>query len=103
MPEYRPFVWRMVPWLVGAALVGKAILTPLTWCALVRRRIVPTATLQKWLALWCAAVAALTCMILGIAPAGALSFGAALAGAIFLVPFNRLAVAPLAWNWNRHR
>ncbi len=103
MPEYRPFAWRMAPWLIAAALAVKAILAPLAWRALVRRGIVPTGTLQKWLAFWCAAVAALTGLIVGIAPAGAISFGAALAAAIFLVPFNRLAVAPLAWNWNRHR
>ncbi|HVX61740.1 MAG TPA: hypothetical protein VHC19_14090, partial [Pirellulales bacterium] len=103
MPEYRPFAWRMAPWLVAAALAAKAVLAPLAWRALVHRRIVPSGTLQKWLALWCAAVIALTGLILGIAPAGAISFGAALAAAIFLVPFNRLAVAPLAWNWNRHR
>ena len=103
MPEYRPYAWRMAPWLVAAALAVKAILAPLAWRALVHRRIVPSGTLQKWLAFWCAAVAALTGLIVGIAPAGAISFGGALSGAIFLVPFNRLAVAPLAWNWNRHR
>lgn len=103
MPEYRALARQTLPWLVGAALAAKALAAAWIVQAIVRRKLLTSACLRNCLIGWCLIVVALAGAMLGIAPAGVLSLPAALAGAALLVPFNRLAAAPLTLNWNRHR
>ena len=102
-PEYRPLAWRLVPWAILAALAAKAITAAFVIRALWLSRLVALARLRNYLVLWCAVTAALAAAFIAVVPAGALSIWMAAASAALLVPLNRLAVAPLALNWDRHR
>jgi hypothetical protein len=102
LPEYRPLAWRMLPWLIGAAVAAKTIVAVFLLRALWHSEVVAHATLKRYLALWCAIAVALAAAFIALAPAGS-SVWVAIAGAALVVPLNRLAAAPLALNWNRHR
>jgi hypothetical protein len=60
-------------------------------------------TAGAFVAVWCVVV----CCLLGLAnwllPAPALSLAQLAPGLVLFVPFSRLAGAPLALDWNRHR
>lgn len=102
LPEYRPLAWRLLPWLIGAAVAAKSVMAVLLLRALGRSQLIAPASLKNYLALWLAITAALAAAFFALAPPGA-SVWMPLAGAMLLVPLNRLAAAPLALNWNRHR
>ena len=101
-PEYRPLAWRLVPWLIAAAVAAKSIAAVILLRKLWRSQFVARPAFGPCLALWCATTAALAAALFALAPAGA-SVWMPLASAVLVVPLNRLAAAPLALNWNRHR
>ncbi|HUY88674.1 MAG TPA: hypothetical protein VMV10_08065 [Pirellulales bacterium] len=103
LPEYRPLAWRLLPWLVGAAILAKSLAAVFILRALWQSKLVAHRSLQKYLAVWCLVTIALAGSLVAIAPTGSVSVWAALAGAVLLVPLNRLTAAPLALNWDRHR
>ena len=102
LPEYRPLAWRMLPWLIGAAVAAKAVVAVFLLRALGRSKLLAPASLQYYLALWFTITAALAAAFIALSPAGS-SVWMAIAGAAMVVPLNRVAAAPLALNWNRHR
>ncbi len=104
--EHRDFahrLWVELPWWAGGAVLVKLAAAGGLGRALVRRRLAAPRGLAKVLALWLLAAAGLFVLLYGAVPEGAapvslLAFGAALG-----VPLVRLAAAPLALAWNRHR
>lgn len=102
MPEYRPLAWRMLPWLIGAAVAAKAVAAMLLLRALGRSKLLAPASLKNYLALWFTITAALAAAFMALSPAGS-PVWMAISGAAMVVPLNRVAAAPLALNWNRHR
>jgi hypothetical protein len=103
LPDYRPLAWSAAPWLVAGVVAAKAIVAVFIMKALVGSRLASVAAVRKWLLIWAAITALLATAIFVLIPAGTISVWASLAAAMLVVPFNRLAVAPLALNWDRHR
>ncbi len=102
-PAYLPAVLRWTSWLLGVALAVKLGLAAWTMHALRQRRLVPRRQLLQGLAMWCAIVAAVCCGVVWLVPREWASAWALTAGCILMTPFARLAAAPLALAWNRHR
>jgi hypothetical protein len=89
----------LLPWLLGG-LVGVKVCAAVGMAqVLARRRLMEWRTSALLLAGWAAIVAVL---LAGIWYFAALNWPV-VAGAILLIPFSRLAFAPAALYWNRHR
>ncbi|HEV3344379.1 MAG TPA: hypothetical protein VG125_28645 [Pirellulales bacterium] len=101
-PELREHLPMFVPWCLAMMLSAKVATG--CWCArqLVSRRLIAARTVGKIFLVWCAAVASLCGAMFWLAPAGTSSLQL-MCGATLVVPFARLAGAPLALAFNRHR
>ncbi|HEX7449471.1 MAG TPA: hypothetical protein VF306_18080 [Pirellulales bacterium] len=102
-PDYVPEFLRWTTWLLGAALAAKLGLAAWAMYALCQRRLVPRPQILQCLAVWCAIVAIVCCGAVWLVPWEWASPWALSAGCILMAPFSRLAAAPLALAWNRHR
>src|SRR5581483_8391642 len=103
----HPETWgplrRLAWWLAPVAAAVKLLLAGCAVRALLRHRLVTPRALAGWLAVWLLAVVVLCGAFLWLAPPG-LAHPAALAlASVLLVPLARLALSPLALEWNRHR
>lgn len=102
-PDLMPAVVAWTPWLLGAALAVKGCLAAWTISGLHRRRLVPAIQVTGGLAAWCAIVAVSSGCAIGLLPRAWAAPWQLIAGCVFVVPLSRLAAAPLALAWNRHR
>jgi hypothetical protein len=101
-PEHIPYVQPIVPWIVAGLLLLKlAIGAKVVQSLIETRQASGTATLSM-LAVWLAAVAVLYGLVRWLVPEIPFSL-LALGSLALMIPFNRLASAPLALEWNRHR
>jgi hypothetical protein len=98
-PEVRSDGLTALPWLLGVLVGAKACTAAGTAYVLTKRRLMELQTLAFLLACWVASVGVI---LAGIWYFELISWPAA-AGAILLIPFSRLAIAPAALHWNRHR
>ncbi len=96
-------LWAALPWWAGAAALLKLLAAAGVGRALLRRGLVGPRTLAKWLAVWLLAVAGLFVLVYGAVPPAAAPVSLLASGAVLGVPLVRLAAAPLALAWNRHR
>jgi hypothetical protein len=102
-----------VPWLVGLAVTLKAVGTVSAMRALLRRRLAAPRLLGGLVAGWLLTAAGLFAWLLALERAGLFDGcplppalfvpGYLAAAAVLFVPLARLALAPLALEWNRHR
>ena len=104
-PAYLPRVIALCPWLVLAATVVKGIVATLAFraclhCGLMR---MPTAIAIVASALVVAACAVALANLLSAAELIPWPMSINLLAIVILVPCGRLALAPLALEWNRHR
>jgi hypothetical protein len=100
--EYLPLARALEPWLLGGMVSLKIGAGVAVLAALLRSRLVSTGFATAMAGGWIALVAILVLLTMWLSPI-ALPRLPVTAGAILLVPFSRLAVAPLAVAWNRHR
>ena len=91
------------PWLIGFLLVVKVLVAITVLYRLDRLRVVRRSAAAAMLGLWCLVALGLFVLACSLLPAGRVSITDLLAGIVLLVPFSRLAGAPLALAWNRHR
>lgn len=102
-PEYREHLWLGLRCLAGVALFAKTTAAVRVVRVLHRRRFV-TARRLDWIGvLWFLTVAFLFGLAGWLLPPGLVAPLWLAVDCAFLVPFTRLAVAPLAFEWNRHR
>jgi hypothetical protein len=103
----HPETWgplrRLAWWLAPAAVALKLLLAGGAVRVLLRRRLVTPRALAGWLAVWLLAVFALLGALVWLVPPGLVSLPAVALTAVLLVPLARLALSPLALEWNRHR
>jgi hypothetical protein len=92
-----------LPWVAGGAACLKLLAAAMMGRALLRRGLVSPPALAKWLTLWALAAAGLFVLAYGAVPDGAAPVSLLASGAVLGVPLVRLAAAPLALAWNRHR
>jgi hypothetical protein len=98
-PERRPDLMEWLPWLLGVALIVKLIVTARIVVAIRQYGILSTRTLLRCSAVWLAG-----CVVLFLTGTFFISSSFMLAGtAMLMMPLARIAAAPLALHYNRHR
>jgi hypothetical protein len=102
-PEFHETLRHLLPWLVGAAVVLKLLLAGWALRALYRRRLVTSPGLVGLLTAWVLAVSIIFAVLAWLLPRAWVSLSDIALGVVLLVPLARLALAPLALEWNRHR
>jgi hypothetical protein len=102
-PEAHAALGRLAWWAAAAAVALKLLVGGWAVRALYRRRLVPPRTLAGWLAARLLAVLALFAALAWLLPPGLADAAGCAFAAVLLVPLARLALAPLALEWNRHR
>jgi hypothetical protein len=98
-PHVQPHLLRLLPWLLGVLIVLKAIAAGATAFALWRSLLASPRTIAMMGGIWLAMAVVVFAMMRYFVPFSWLL----ISGVILFVPFTRLAVAPLALRWNRHR
>ncbi len=101
--ELADRVWEALPWWAGAAAAVKLLSAAGLGSALLRRGLLEPRALAKWLAVWAAAAVALFGLARGSVLFDDVPVSLLVSGAVLGVPLVRLAAAPLALAWNRHR
>jgi hypothetical protein len=94
---------QLLPWLAGAAVALKLFLAGWALRALYRRRLVTPPGLVRLLAAWLLAVFTIFAVLAWLLPRAWVSPSDIALGVVLIVPLVRLALAPLALEWNRHR
>jgi ferric-dicitrate binding protein FerR (iron transport regulator) len=102
-PQHQLTFADVLPWLTAgvAALKGVAALCSLR--ALNHRGILPQRVFWGALAAWIVFAAGLFGVLCWLLPGGQTFVWAIVLGIVLLLPLTRLALAPLALDWNRHR
>jgi hypothetical protein len=102
-PELHQPALAAVPWLIGLLLITKLTAATFVMRRLIQARLTSPAGAALMFALWLAVVGSLCALALALLPsAHAIPKNIVPAIALF-IPFSRLAGAPLALAWNRHR
>ncbi|HZY85100.1 MAG TPA: hypothetical protein VFE78_09740 [Gemmataceae bacterium] len=103
----HPETWgplrRLAWWLAPVAVALKLLLAGWAVRALRRRRLVSSRALVGWLAVWLLAAFVLFGAFTWLLPPEVVGAAGCACAAVLLVPLARLALAPLALEWNRHR
>lgn len=100
LPLVREWLRTNVPAIVGLALAAKALAATALWnCRPGTGRRLFAKSAVVWLAIAVAVAGAGVWLM----PAALSPPWLTMSAALLLVPFNRLAAAPLALDWNRHR
>ncbi|HZN36638.1 MAG TPA: hypothetical protein VFB80_22565 [Pirellulaceae bacterium] len=102
-PELHQPALAAVPWLIGLLLVMKLAAAGLVVRGLVQSRLTGPAGAALMVAMWLAAVGSLCALALFLLPPEYAAPKNVIPGIALFSPFSRLAGAPLALEWNRHR
>ncbi|MCI0358816.1 MAG: hypothetical protein L0211_10075 [Planctomycetaceae bacterium] len=102
-PQVQALLWSLAPWLLGLLLVVKMILAIWVLSSLVRWRLVRITTAGLAIGVWSLVVVVLCLICVWLIPPQLISTSIMLAGVVLGIPFSRIAGAPLALAWNRHR
>src|SRR5579872_2443433 len=92
-----------LPWVLGLLIVVKLIAAGKILQTLHGRGDVNARTIQRLVGLWFVVAASIFAIAVWLIPEGSIPFYAIPCSVILLVPFTRLAFAPLALAWNRQR
>jgi hypothetical protein len=101
--EYWPVFDHLLPWLAGAAVVLKSLAAAWSFRALRRRQLIPPPVLWGILLIWLTLAAGLFAALYALIPVEWFSVSGVVLSIMLLLPLTRLALAPLALSWNRHR
>lgn len=102
-PEYWAVSDHVLPWLAGVAVLFKCVAAVWSLRTLMRRGLVPSGILWGMLAIWLAVAFGLFVALSALLPDNWFSVSGIVLGIALLLPLTRLALAPLALAWNRHR
>jgi hypothetical protein len=96
-------LWDALPWWAGAAALVKLLAAAWVSRVLVRRGLVEPRALGRLLAVWLLAAVGLFGLARGSVLFDEVPVSLLVSGAVLALPLVRLAAAPLALAWNRHR
>ncbi|HET9634464.1 MAG TPA: hypothetical protein VFP26_00920 [Gemmatimonadaceae bacterium] len=96
-------IWAALPLIFSTLVVMKMIAVSLIGLRLFERRLVSDRMLLTWAAAWCVAVFTLYGILAWLLDAPHIPHYLLMLVAILGIPLARLAAAPLALAWNRHR
>jgi hypothetical protein len=102
-PNLGALLEHLLPWLAGAAFILKALTAAVSLCVLRRRRLVPSGVLWAMPAIWFALAGGLVATLHALLPDKWFYWPGVVLSIVLLLPLTRLALAPLALSWNRHR
>jgi hypothetical protein len=102
-PQWQPAALAAVPWLMGLLLAIKLAAAGFVVRGLLRWRLTTPIGAALQIATWLAVVLSLTALALTLLPAEHAPAKQIVLGIVLLIPFARVAGAPLALEWNRHR
>jgi hypothetical protein len=102
-PDYQPAARAAVPWLMGLAALLKLLVAGTVLRALDRSQLLSRKSILMMFGMWCLVVLGLSSIALWRLPLDGVSAASIVTGIVLLIPFSRLAGAPLAVAWNRHR
>lgn len=101
--DRREWVLAVLPWLAGIAISVKLLIAGRSLFALHQKHEVSRPTAVRLAGTWLVVVIVLSSILIWLVPREMMSpFGIVML-VILLMPFARLAAAPLALAWNRHR
>ena len=101
--EYHQACWNAAPWLVGGLALLKLTLAGYVLHRALGRGLLETRAVALLVGVWTTVVLATIGLTALLAPSGILPLGLAVGGTILAFPLTRIALAPLALAWNRHR
>jgi len=101
--ELHGYVQAAVPWVVRLLLATKLVIATVVLTGLLRTRLVGPVSAAAMVGVWSLIAGGLWLTAWSLAPAGSVPLATVAAGIALAVPFSRLAGAPLALHWNRHR
>lgn len=102
-PELHPFLLSLVPWLIGFLLTLKLLIAAWVLHGLLRSRLVTPQAAGLMVGVWALVALPLCLLVLWLVPGQFMSLKSILATVVLSIPFSRVAGAPLALDWNRHR
>ncbi|HWB07939.1 MAG TPA: hypothetical protein VG826_01755 [Pirellulales bacterium] len=105
-PDSRERLAAFTPWCLPAMLIAKIAAGSCCARQLLLRRLMSPYTVGLFLAVWCAVVASSCGFIVWLTPRDLwtrASIAQVICGVVLMIPFARLAGAPLALSFNRHR
>ena len=101
--EYHQACWNAVPGVVGSLALLKLTLAGYVLRRAWERGLLETSAIAILVGVWASAVLATVGLTAWLAPSGLAPIGLAAGGTILMYPLTRIALAPLALAWNRHR
>ena len=102
-PQWYAAVRSLTPWALWSLVALKPIVAAGVLIALARSRLVSSSATSLMAGAWIVIVAGLWLIGCWLVPSQHASATTLLGGVVLFVPFSRLAAAPLALAWNRHR
>ncbi len=102
-PEWHAAALAAIPWFMGLLLVIKLAAAIFVVVGLLHWRLTTAGGVALMTAMWLAVVFALCALALGLLPAELAPATQVIPAIALTIPFARLAGAPLALQWNRHR
>jgi hypothetical protein len=102
-PELHGAMRAAGPWVLGLLLAAKFVLATAVTIALVRSGLTSASLAAGMLGTWALTAMTLLLIALWLVPSQYVSAADLAGGIVLLVPYSRLAGAPLALDWNRHR
>jgi len=101
--EYHQACWKAAPWLVGCSAVVKLALARFVLHRAWGCGVLETRAVGLLVGVWATVVLAATGLVAWLVPSELLPLELSIAGTILAFPLTRIALAPLALAWNRHR
>ena len=102
-PQYWQTFTGLLPWLAGVVVVLKSQTAAWSLSRLKRDARIPSRVLIGVLAAWGTLAIGLLVVLRWLMPGDVVPFAGLVIGITLLLPLSRLALAPLALAWNRHR
>jgi len=102
-PELHQPALAAVPWLIGLLLVIKLAAAGFVVRGLIQSRLTSPGGAALMVAIWLVVVGSLCGLALALLPSEFAAPQNIIPGIALFIPFSRIAGAPLALEWNRHR
>ncbi len=102
-PETHETVFAVLPWLLGTLVICRLLIVAWALRQVLRRRLLRPRTVARWIGGWLLLASILFAMLAWAIPAKMVPMGYIAFIVLFAMPMARLAAAPLALAWNRHR
>lgn len=103
LPETHDGVLAVLPWLLVTLLVARLLLCAWACWQIVQQQLVQVGTVVCWLIAWLVVAATLFAAVAWATPSEWIAVEYLAFAVLFAMPMARLAAAPLALAWNRHR